>query len=210
VGRHQRLSRMGFDASHEFPSFGRYQWIRTIFAIILIGIALTVFTPGTRPTGAGKVLIISITFGVSIGFAVLGAIVVAKRFIERRKRESLLLPPLAELTIAALIVVGLSVGARIAIPLVPALMLSGSSGLQDVVTQFVEGWPGTITPVVCTISLGILCSYLGSLNWSWYRVAAVGALGNGLAFMAAAGSSDGCSTTRSWLSSTHVRGKPLD
>ena len=58
-------------------------------------------------------------------------------------------------------------------------------GFQDVLNQFVERLPGIITPFVCTISLGLLCSYLGSLDWSWYRVAAVGALGNGLTFMAA-------------------------
>jgi hypothetical protein len=133
--------------------------------------------------GAGRVLIIAITFGVSIGFAVLGAIVVAQRFIARHEGERSAFPPIAELTIAALIVAGLSVGLRIAIPLIPALIYD--SGVREVLAQFAERLPGIITPFVCTISLGLLCSYLGSLNWSWYRVADVGALVNGLALMAA-------------------------
>jgi hypothetical protein len=66
---------------------------------------------------------------------------------------------------------------------VPALI--EGEGLHDVLTQFVERLPGTITPIVCTISLGLLCTYLGSLGWSSYRVSAIGAVGNGLAFLGA-------------------------
>jgi hypothetical protein len=45
--------------------------------------------------------------------------------------------------------------------------------------------PGIITPFACTISLGLLCSYVDLLNRTSFRVAAVGALGNGLALSAA-------------------------
>lgn len=181
-GRRQRLSTMGFDASHPMPSFGRDQWATTILAVIVLSVCMMALMPGTRPLPATKILTIAVTFGMSIGFAVLGAILVAQRFIERHEGETTAYPPIAELTLAALIVAGLSVAMRIAIPLVPALIQG--NGLQDVVTEFVERWPGIIIPFVCTISLGLLCSYVNSLNWSWPRVAVVGALGNGFAFMA--------------------------
>jgi hypothetical protein len=130
-----------------------------------------------------KVLTIAITFGVSIGFAVLGAIVVAQRFIERHEGDRQAFPPIAELILAALIVAGLSIAVRIGVPLVPALMQG--QGFQDVLNQFADRLPGTITPFTCTISLGLLCSYLGSVDWRWYHVLGVGALGNGLALMGA-------------------------
>ena len=68
---------------------------------------MMLFMPGTRPIGIGKALTIAITFGVSMGFAVLGAIVVAQRFIERHQGNKTAFPPIAELILAALIVVGL-------------------------------------------------------------------------------------------------------
>jgi hypothetical protein len=141
------------------------------------------FMPGTSPQAASKILIIAITFGVSIGFAVMGAAVVAQRFIARHEGEGSAFPPIAELILAALVVVGLSMTMRIGFPLVPVLIGGDSSALQAVVTQFWEKLPGIITPFTCTISLGLLCSYV-DLNRTSFRVAAVGALGNGLALSA--------------------------
>ena len=92
-------------------------------------------------------------------------------------------PPFAELMLAGLIVAGLSVALRVAIPLLPALLHGG--GFQDVITQFIERWPGIIMPFTCTISLGLLCSYLGPLEWSWPRVSIVAAIANGFACLAA-------------------------
>jgi hypothetical protein len=181
-GRLQRLANMGFDA-RPTPSFGPDQWATTILLVILLGVGMMVLMPGTQPVGLGKVLTIATTFGVSIGFAVLGAIVVAQRFIERHDGDRSAFPPIAELVLAALIVVGLSIALRIGVPLVPALLQG--QGFQGVLDTFVERLPGTIIPFICTISLGLLCSYLGSLEWSWYRVSGVGALGNGLALMGA-------------------------
>ncbi|HXZ14821.1 MAG TPA: hypothetical protein VEH77_02400, partial [Roseiarcus sp.] len=94
-------------------------------------------------------------------------------------------PPIAELLLAGLIVAGLSVGLRLAIPLVPFLLQDGGPPFQDVMRQFVERLPGVIVPFVCTISLGLLCSYLGSTGWSWRLVSALAAIVNGVAFMAA-------------------------
>jgi hypothetical protein len=84
--------------------------------------AMMAFMPGTKTLLAGKILIIAITFGLSIGFAVLGAIVVAQRFIEHRRGEKSAFPPIAELVVAGLIVASLSAALRIGIPLVPVLI----------------------------------------------------------------------------------------
>lgn len=181
-GRLHRLAGMGFDA-RPTPTFGPDQWATTILLVTLLSVGMMVLTPGTRPIAAGEVLTIAITFGISIGFAVLGAIVVAQRFIERYEGDRPAFPPIAELILAALIVVGLSIALRLGILLVPALIQG--QGFQDVLNQFVERLPGTITPFTCTISLGLLCSYLGSVDWRWHRVLGVGALGNGLTLMGA-------------------------
>lgn len=183
--RRQHLSSMGFDANHPMPSFGRDQWAGTILAVVALSVAMMVWMPGTRPLAAGEVLTIAITFAISIGFAVMAAVLVAQRFIERLEGEKPTYPPLAELTLAALVVAGLSVALRIAVPLVPALVQGDSSGLQHVFTQFWERLAGVITPFTCTISLGLLCAYVDLPNRSWLRVAAVGALGNGIALMGA-------------------------
>ncbi|XUJ33923.1 hypothetical protein ACQ5SK_41940 [Bradyrhizobium japonicum] len=146
-------------------------------------IGMMVFMPGTLPIDVGKVLTIAVTFGASIGFAVLGAIVVAQRFIGRKEGNTPGYPPIAELVVAGLVVVGLSIALRIGIPLVSALMQGG--GYQDVLRQFIERLYGVITPFICTISLGLICSYMGCSRMSWYRVAALGALANGAALTCA-------------------------
>lgn len=181
-GRLQRLKDMGFDA-HPTPRFGPDQWAATILFIILLSIGMIVWMPGAKRIGMGEALPIAVAFGVSMGFAVLGAIVVAQRFIERHQGDRTAFPPIAELMLAALIVVGLATAVRIGIPLLPALMQN--QGFQGVFDHLVERLPGIITPFVCTISLGLLCSYLGSVDWTWYRVSFLGALGNGLALTGA-------------------------
>ena len=55
--------------------------------------------------------------------------------------------------------------------------------MQAAITQFSERWPGIIVPFTCTISLGLLCSYLGSLKWSLWQVSVVAAIANGCACM---------------------------
>jgi hypothetical protein len=184
--RRRRLSQMGFDPSAAIRTFGPDQWVTTILAVIVLSAGMMAFMPGTQSLSAGNILTIAITFGLSIGCAVIGAVVVAQRFLERHEGEMSPYPPMAELTLAALIVAGLSVALRIAIPLVPALIRGSSSALPDVVAQFAERWPGVIIPFACTLSIGLLCTSLGPRPWSQVKVAASGALGNGLAFMAAA------------------------
>jgi hypothetical protein len=140
--------------------------------------------PGTLSLPPGQILTISITFGLSIGCAVMGAVVVAQRFMERHEGETPTYPPIAELTAAALIVGGLSAALRLGIPLISSLLGDGSD-LPSVFIQFRGRLPGLVVPIACTISLGLLCIYLGARPWNQLRVVAAGALGNGLAFMAA-------------------------
>ena len=184
--RRQRLARMGFDASRTMAiRFGLDQWVATILAVIVLSAGLMASTPGTLPLPAGQILTISITFGLSIGCAVMGAVVVAQRFMERHEGETLPVPPFAELTAAALIVGGLSAAIRIGVPLIPSVLLGDGSDVPNVFIQFRERLPGLVIPIACTISLGVLCIYLGARPWSQLRVVAAGALGNGLAFMVA-------------------------
>jgi hypothetical protein len=184
--RRQRLARMGFDASRTMTiRFGLDQWVATILAVIVLSAGIMAFMPGMLTQPAGKILTISITFGLSIGCAVMAAVVVAQRFMERHEGETFPYPPIAELTVAALIVAGLSVALRIGIPVIPPLLLGESSDLPGIFIQFRERLPGVLIPFACTISLGLLCIYLGARPWSQVRVVASGALGNGVAFMAA-------------------------
>lgn len=186
LGRGQRLSNMGFDVSRpSIHSFGLDHWALIIVATMALCAGIMTLTPGTKPLAGTQVLSIAITFSLSMGLAVLGSIVVAQRFVERQENNKSAFPPIAELLIAALVVAGLSLVLRISIPLVPALFQGGDAGLQIVMTQFTQRWPGVIVPFTCTISLGLLCCYLGSLGWSWRRVSAVAAIANGLACMTA-------------------------
>ncbi len=183
LGRRQRLSNMGFDRSHPMPSFGLDKWAMTIVAVILMSVLVMTMT-GAKAVDSGKILMIAITFSITIGFAVMGAVVVAQRFIERRENDGPAFPPFAELILAGLIVAGLSLVTRLAIPLLPAVIQGDSSGVQAAITQFSERWPAIIVPFTCTISLGLLCSYLGSLKWSLWQVSVVAAIANGCACMA--------------------------
>jgi hypothetical protein len=162
-GRRRRLSSMGFGAVHPIPTFGMDQWAATILAVVILSIVMMVLMPGTKHLAAGKILTIAITFAVSIGFAVMAAVVVARRFKERHKGKKRAYPPVAELLVAALIVVGLSIAIR---PLIPVLIEGNgaAAALQDIVSQFWERSPGLITPFTCTFSLGLLCSYVDAFG----------------------------------------------
>jgi hypothetical protein len=184
--RRQRLATMGFDTSGAIWNFGADQWLTTTCLVVVLSAAMMAFMPGTLPLATSEILKISITFGISIGFAVIGAFWVAQRFLQRHQGQAIPDPPITEFAIAALVVAGLSAVVRIAIPLVPALIQASPSALPDAIMQFVQRWPGLIIPFACTISLGLLCTYLGARRWSFRRAATLGALGNGSAFVAAA------------------------
>jgi hypothetical protein len=184
--RRQRLARMGFDASRTMAiRFGLDHWVATILAVIVLSAAIMASAPGTRLLPPGQILTISITFGLTIGCAVLGAVVVAQRFMERYEGETPGYPPIAELTAAALIVAGLSAAIRLGVPLVSSPLLGDGFELPQIFAQFRERLPGLIIPTACTMSLGLLCIYLGAPRWNKRRVVAAGAIGNALAFMGA-------------------------
>jgi hypothetical protein len=183
--RRQRLARMGFDASRTMViRFGLDQWVATILAVIVLSAAIMASTPGMRSLSPGQILILSVSFGLTIGCAVMGAVVVAQRFMERHEGEAPGYPPIAELTAAALIVAGLSATIRLGVPLVCVLLVGEASEVPGVFDQFRERLPGLLVPTFCTISLGLLCIYLGARPWSQRLLVAAGAIGNGLSFMA--------------------------
>jgi hypothetical protein len=185
IKRRQRLANMGFDSSRTMAiRFGLDQWVATMFAVVVLSAVMMASTPGMRLLPIGQILLISITFGLTIGCAVMGGVVVAQRFLERHEGERPGYPPIAELTVAAGVVAGLSAAIRIGLPLILALLGDGS-GVPNIFAQFVERLPGLIMPTVCTVSFGLLCIYLGARPWSQRRAAAAGAIGNGAAFMAA-------------------------
>ena len=95
--RRQRLSTMGFDATGAIWKFGADQWVTTILAVIVLGAGMMVFLPGTLSLEASRILTISVTFALSIGFAVIGGVWAARRFLERHDRELSADPPIAEL-----------------------------------------------------------------------------------------------------------------
>jgi hypothetical protein len=180
-GRLRSLKEMGFDV-HPTPTFGVDHWATTILLVTLAGVCMMLFMPGSRPIGLGQALPIALTFGLSIGCAVLGGVMVAQRFIERNGERTSKFPPVAELLVAVLVVSGLSIGLRIGIPVILALI--NGDGFSGIFANFLDRLPGIITPAMCTVSLGLLCCYLGSMEWNWARIAAVGAVVNGLALVA--------------------------
>jgi hypothetical protein len=164
-------------------SFGSDQWVASILVVTVLSLLIMSMSGSFRP---GEALVIAITFALSISIATVAGTFVAQRFIQRDEGIGLRFPPLAELTAAAFVVVGISIALRIGFPLIPALLSNGTFSLVDSVSAFSESWAGILVPLVCTFSIGILCGYLATLDWSWARLALAGALGNGLAFVASA------------------------
>jgi hypothetical protein len=178
--RRNRLSNMGFDTPHVVHTFGSDQWVASILLVAILSLLIISVTGNVG--GPGEALVITMTFAISIGIATVMGTFVAQRFIQRDEGVGVQFPPLAELTLAGLIIVGISIALRIGFPLIPAFLTSGSFALQDSVKAFAERWPVVLVPLVCTFSIGLLCSYLGRLDLSWPRLAFAGAVGNGLAF----------------------------
>src|SRR6516225_9447055 len=114
IGRRQRLLSMGFTGNHPLARFGLDQWATTILVAMGLSIGLMIFGPGVRSPSVAVILTVPLTFALSIGFAVSGAVLFAQRFIERVQGERLPYPPIAELVLAGLAVAGLSVALRIA------------------------------------------------------------------------------------------------
>jgi hypothetical protein len=181
--RRKRLSSMGFDTEDCLPPLGRDQWIAVTLVIAVLLMLMSTLLPG-RDHEIGEKLSLSVRIALQLGMAVIGGTSVARRFIQRNDGTSARFPPLVELVVAGLVVVGLCIGLRIAWPLLADFLASGTVSLSKALASFAERWAWIFMPLVCTVSIGLLCSYLGSLAWSRLRASAVGAAGNGVAFAA--------------------------
>ncbi len=179
--RRRRLARMGFVNFEDHPSaFSRDQWIATIVAIIILFALLSVVVPGGQPFPL--LLLYSVLGAVQLGIASIAGTVVAQRFVRRDRAQSLRIPPFGELLIAVLVVVALCVALRISWFLVPMFIKNGQIDLQRSIDIFVERWPFLLNPIACTITIGVLCSYLGNSSWSRTRLSTLGGTLNGVAF----------------------------
>jgi hypothetical protein len=184
--RMRRLERLGFTLDGPGASLESDKWVAAVLATTLLTFVVMAFTPQLRPMPVTQAAVVALTFALQVGLAVIGGALVARRFLQLSEGHGGF-PPVAQLTIAGLVVVGLSAGLRIGIPLLPAVLQPGnfSSVLQGSISMFAQRWPGLVYPFICTFSIGLLCSHLGTAPWSRARLAVIGAIGNGLAFMAA-------------------------
>jgi hypothetical protein len=182
--RRRRLSSMGFNTSYHVPAFGRDQWIGSILTLAVLMLFMSIVLPGQQ--SFGQKFMYSILMAVQLGMAVIAGTIVADRFIQKKEGAPEQFPPLLELTAASLLVIGLSIMLRIGWPLIPGFLNTGAFDIYESVQQFMQRWPFVLLPFVCTLSIGVLCSYFGTLGWGWLRLAAIGGLINGLAFAATA------------------------
>jgi hypothetical protein len=182
--RRKRLSSMGLNPRDHSPAFGRDQWVASILAIIILFLFMSIAVPGKQPFS--QTFMYSVLMAIQLGMAVIAGTAVAQRFIRRREEGAWQFPPLAELTISALVVVGLCIVLRIGWPLVPDLLNNGSVSLSQSLVQFADRWPFVLLPFVCTFSIGLTCAHLGTQSWSWTRLTLLGGLLNAMAFAIAA------------------------
>jgi hypothetical protein len=176
--RRKRMASMGFfNLQDRLAPFGRDQWIATIVAIIILFSLLSTIIPGGQPFPFA--LLYSILAAVQLGIASIAGTVVAQRFIRRGERR---FPPLTELLVAVLVVIAICIALRIAWFLVPNLIKNGKIDFDRSIDIFMQRWAFLLMPISCTISIGLLCSYLGNLSLNRTRLAVVGGVLNGLAF----------------------------
>jgi hypothetical protein len=179
--RRKRLSRMGFDVHDHLPAFGRDQWVASILAVIVLFSAFSILLPAHQPFRVA--FLYSVLVSVQLGIASLAGTIVAQRFIRNGESRGTRFPPLAELIAAGLVVIGSCAALRIGWPLIPNLINTGSFGLSDSIDLFTQRWAFVLTPFICTISIGLLCSYLGASNRAVGQLAVLGGVFNGLAFV---------------------------
>jgi hypothetical protein len=181
--RRKRLSSMGLNPRDHSPAFGRDQWVASILVIIVIFLFMSIVVPGKQPFS--QTFMYSVLMAIQLGVAVIAGTAVAQRFIRRQEGNVWQFPPLAELTISALVVVGLCIVLRIGWPLVPDLLNTGSVSLSQSLTEFADRWPFVLLPFVCTFSIGLMCAHLSTRTWSWLRLALTGGLLNAATFAVA-------------------------
>lgn len=178
--RRKRLSNMGLNPRDHLPAFGRDQWVASILAIIVLFLFMSIVVPGNQPFSQN--FMYSVLMAIQLGMAVIAGTAVAQQFIRRQEGNALQFPPLAELTISALVVVGLCIVLRIGWPLVPDLINTGSVSLGQSLADFVDRWPFVLLPFLCTFSIGLTCAYLGPRMFGWLRLTFLGGLINAATF----------------------------
>ena len=182
--RRKRLSTIGFDSQEHLPAFGIDQWVSSILAITIITFIVIVVMPRRTSIDGGAAFLGATLFAIQIGLSIVAGTFVARRFLQRDEGTGTRFPPIYELTLAGLIVVTLSAGLRIAAPVVLTLF---RTSFDQSIDEFVhERWPGVLFPFVNTLSIGLMCSYLATLEWNRIRLAISGGICNGLAFAATA------------------------
>jgi hypothetical protein len=184
--RRNRLLSMGFDHYDPLPAFGVTRWAVTMLIVGIITMAIVRFTPRAMPIDFTEAFLRVVVFAIQIGISIAAGTFVAQRFIRRREptRAFLLI---FELTSACLIVITMSSVVKIGGSLVSAVLSQHVSiDFGYIVGEFIDRWPAIMFPVVNTISIGVLCSYLTVLNLGRLGLAILGAICNGLAFVAAA------------------------
>jgi hypothetical protein len=180
--RRRRLSSMGLNARDHLPAFGWDQWMASTLAVIILFLFMSIALPSTQSFSQN--FIYSILAAIQLGIAVIGGTIVAQWSIRRNEGVGGQFPPLAELTLAGLVVIGLCMILRLGWPLIPSFFNTGSIAVSASLEEFKNRWPFVlILPFVCTMSIGILCGYLGPLTWGWIRLAFVGGALNGIAFL---------------------------
>jgi len=180
--RKARLSNLGFGSFDHVPAIGADKLVASMLVILVMTLAITSFTPRATPLGPNDVSLIAIVFSLQIGVSIFAGTVVARRFIHRDDGAGF--PPIFELTVAALIVLAVSAILRIVFLLFPLSIKTGHFELTEALRDFALRWPGVIFPFVSTLSIGFLCCYV--TKRSRVRLAILGAICNGLAFVAAA------------------------
>jgi hypothetical protein len=178
--RRRRLSTMGLNPRDHSPAFGRDQWVAAILAVIILFLFMSIVLPGRQ--SFNQTFMYSVLMAIQLGMAVIAGTAVAQRFIQRQEGSVRQFPPLAELTVSALVVVGMCIVLRIGWPLIPDLLNTGSISISQSLTQFGERWPFVLLPFVCTLSIGLTSAYLGTLSWRWIRLASLGGILNAAAF----------------------------
>jgi hypothetical protein len=182
--RQTRLSRLGFDSYEDAASFGIDRLITSILAILIITLIIIIGTPRSVSINNGDAFLRSTIFAIQIGLSILAGTFVARRFLQRDDGTGVRFPPIYELTLAGLIVAAISSALKIAAPLIPTLFKAGSFDAS--ISDFASRWSGVLFPFISTLSIGLMCSYLFTLQWNRLRLVLVGAICNGLAFVCTA------------------------
>ncbi|MGE5158098.1 MAG: hypothetical protein ACM3OF_08100 [Gemmatimonas sp.] len=152
-------------------------------SIITLFLFMSIVLPGRQPFG--QIFMYSVLMAIQLGMAVIAATTVAQRFIRGEEDDAWRFPPLAELALAALVVVGLCIVLRIGWPLVQDLLNTGSISFSHSLALFVERWSFVLLPFQCTYSIGLTCAYHGRLARAWWRLTLVGAALNAAVFAVA-------------------------